>query len=148
MTMATLHVELTTVEGSIFSGEAHKLSVPGAEGELTILPSHAPLLTLLEPGEVKISSESREESFSITGGFMEVHANISTILADAAEAESEINIDRAIAAENRAQKRLASVDKEMDLERALRALSRARSRVKIARHSRRRDGKQPGIHQQ
>lgn len=131
--MARLQVEIVTAEGLIFSGETDTVTAPGADGQLTILPSHAPLITSLAEGDLKYMDNSEEHHIALLGGFMEVNSNRVTVLANAAEAEGDIDLERAEVAVERAQRRLAERTEEIDLERALASLRRARVRLNIAR---------------
>ena len=116
---------------------------PGIEGELGILPHHAPLLTMLQPGEIRIVVEGQEEYMVISGGFLEVLANTVTILADTAERADEIDEERAQEAVQRAQERLTGQLAAQDLERALASIRRAQARVQVARRRRSRGGSAP-----
>ena len=141
--MATMQFEMVTAERLLFSGEVESVVAPGAAGELGILPHHAPLLTTLNPGELRIMQGGQEQSIAVTGGFLEVLDNRVTILADAAEQADEIVLERAEEAMRRAEERIANRESEMDLERAVAALRRAQVRVQVARRRRSR-GVGPG----
>src|SRR6202142_2888048 len=81
----TIHVDIVSAEGEIFSGEASMVFVPGSQGELGIAPRHAPLLTTLKAGEVRVQTEGRDEqSFYVGGGALEVQPHLVTVLADTA----------------------------------------------------------------
>jgi F-type H+-transporting ATPase subunit epsilon len=130
--MATLKLDIVTAERSIFSGEADMILAPGALGQLGILPYHAPLMTSLEPGELIIRKGDEEICMAVLGGFMEVRPDRVLILADAAEMASEIDVQRAEAAKQRAQEKLAlrgvpTVDEAV----AQAALMRALVRLKV-----------------
>ena len=137
--MATMQFEMVTAERLLFSGEVDSVVAPGTAGELGILPHHAPLLTTLRPGELRIMQGGQEQSIAVTGGFLEVLDNRVTILADAAEQADEIVLERAEEAMRRAEERIASRDADMDLEQALGALRRAQVRVAVARRRRSRN---------
>lgn len=141
--MAQLQLKILTMEGVKFEGAVDSISVPGADGLLTILPSHAALLTALQQGEATIRADGGERYISILGGIMDVSDDRVSILADAAEMDSDIDIARAEAAVERAQQQAASVQSSKETEEALRALTRARVRVKVARHRKNRGGGQP-----
>ena len=83
--MGALQVTVVTAEREVFSGEADVVIVPGAEGELAILPSHTPLVTVMNPGELWIQDGDKEDALALSGGFMEVRNNQISILADTAE---------------------------------------------------------------
>ena len=87
--MATFTLTIVTAESQVFSEEVDMLIAPGIEGQLGILPNHAPLMTQLQPGEMTIRSGSDENVLAVTGGFLEVLNNQVTILADTAEMDRE-----------------------------------------------------------
>ncbi len=131
--MARLQVDIVTAEGRIFNGETDTVTAPGSDGQLTILPSHAPLITSLAEGDLKFLDNGQESHIACLGGFMEVNSNRVTILANAAESEGEIDSARAEEAVQRAQRRLAERTEDIDVERALASLRRARVRLGVAR---------------
>ena len=134
-----LEVSIVTAERNIFSeADIEKLIVPGALGELTILPQHAALITGLEPGEVRIIRGQDEISMVVTGGFMEVKDDAVTVLADAAERAEDIDTARAEEARRRAQERMAERADTVDLARAETALRRSLLRLRVAERQRRR----------
>ena len=131
-----MRVEIITAEREVYSDDVDVLTAPGMEGELGILPNHAPLMTALQPGEIMLRKDGEETYLAVSGGFMEVIANRVMILADACERDDEIDEQRAQEAVQRAQERLANRTTDMDLERALAAVRRAEVRVRIARRRR------------
>ncbi len=135
--MSPFRLEVVTAEEELYAGDVDILIAPGREGQLAILPNHAPLLTQLEPGLLEFRTGGEEEDMAISGGFLEILANRAVVLADAAERPEDIDIDRAESAMKRAQDRVASQDADVDLERALAQLARARTRVTVARRRRR-----------
>ena len=135
--MARLQLDIVTAEGRIFEGEVDSVTAPGAEGQLTVLPSHAPLITALAAGELKTVDGDNERYLALLGGFLEVNNNRVTILANAAETSGDIDEQRASDAVQRAQERLASHTEELDVERALAALRRARVRLNLVQKRRR-----------
>ncbi|MDA0989066.1 MAG: F0F1 ATP synthase subunit epsilon [Chloroflexi bacterium] len=134
--MATMLFEMVTVEKLLFSDQVESIVAPGEAGELGILPHHAPLLSILRAGELRVTQDGQEQSIVITGGFLEVLDNKVTVLADAAERIDEIDLERAEIAVRRAEERIASRDADMDLERALGSLRRAQVRVTVGRRRR------------
>ena len=134
--MATMLFEMVTAEKLLFSDQVESVVAPGEAGELGILPHHAPLLTTLRPGELRVTQDGQEHAMAVSGGFLEVLGNQVTVLADAAEHAGEIELERAEEAMRRAEERIASRDADMDLERALGALRRAQVRVAVARRRR------------
>jgi F-type H+-transporting ATPase subunit epsilon len=131
--MATFTLTIVTVESEVFSEEVDSLIAPGIDGQLGILPGHAPLMTQLQPGEMTVRSNSDENVLVITGGFMEVLNNKVTILADTAEMDVAIDLERAESALIRAQERVDGRPTDVDLTRALQAFRRAQIRVGLAR---------------
>ena len=136
--MADMRLEIVTAERVVYSEDVSVLVAPGADGELGILPSHAPLLTTLEPGEIRVTKDGEDTYMVVSGGFLEVIGNRVTILADTAERADEIDLERAEAAMQRAQERIASRPADADLERALASMRRSSARLSVARRRRRR----------
>ncbi len=130
-------LEIVTAESEVYSDDVDVLVAPGREGQLGILPNHAPLLTQLEPGIMEIRSGGESVEMAVSGGFLEVLGNRVVILADTAERAEEIDIERAETAMARAEERLASREADVDLERALQTVARSRVRLAAARRRRR-----------
>ena len=135
--MSKLRLEIVTAEGQIFSGDANAVIAPGMEGQLGILPHHAPLMTILQPGELIIKKDGEELYLVVTGGFLEVRPDKVIILADACERCEEIDIARAEAAKKRAEELLKSKSPEIDHALADAALRRSLIRLKAAERMRR-----------
>lgn len=129
--------EIVTAERLVSSEEADVVVAPGAAGDLAILPHHAPLLTSLRPGEIRMVQGEEESFIAVSGGFMEVLANKVTILADTAERADEIDLQRTEEALKRAQEEIASAASDQDLSRALASMRRSQARMKVARRRRR-----------
>jgi F-type H+-transporting ATPase subunit epsilon len=146
-----LKLDIVTVERLVYSEDVDIIIAPGIEGEMGILPRHAPLLTALTYGELRVKRGDDEESFAIGGGFMEVQPDQVTVLADTAERAGEIDLERAEAARRRAEERLkVAADEKVDFARAEAALRRSLIRIKVAETRRRRGGrrtetKRPGV---
>src|SRR5215469_10104560 len=102
-----LHVTIVTAQQTVFDGEAEEVIAPGGEGQLGILPRHAPLLTTLALGELRVRQHGVDEGIFVAGGFLEVNNNVVTVLADDAERGSEIDTAHAEEARRRAQAILA-----------------------------------------
>ncbi len=134
-----LKVEVVSQDRLVWSGEADMVVLPGAAGQMGILPDHAPLLTTLKPGFMHVKQGDHEEVFTIVGGFAEVQPDQVIVLADAAEHVEEIDEARAQAAKERAERLLAAgpEDREAYLA-ALAALRRANLRLEAVRRYRRR----------
>jgi len=140
-----LTVDIVTAERSVLAEEGvDEVIVPGIEGELTVLPMHAPLLTMIKPGVMRIKKGNEETDVAITGGFLEVRENRVTILADAAERAEEIDVAAAEEAKRRAERQLEQRDTDVDLARVAAELQRALLRLKVAERRRRRTGARPG----
>ena len=133
-------LEITTAERQVYGEEVDMLIAPGIDGQLGILPRHAPLMTILQPGELTIRKNGADTYFSVSGGFMEVLGDRVIILADACEHSEEINEDRAQEAMRRAQERIADRPAEMQMERALTSLRKAQARLDTVRRRRPRAG--------
>lgn len=131
-----IRIDIVTAERSVYSGEGDVLIAPSVEGEIAILPKHAPLLTQLQPGEIVIRSDTDETSMSLSGGFLEVLGDRVIILADTVERADEIDVDRAEAAMRKAEERVANRESDQDLDRVLTALARSRARLRVARRRR------------
>jgi len=135
-----LKVEIITAERVVYTAEdVDSVTLPGVMGELTVLPKHAPLMTMLQPGIVRVVRGGQEEMLAVHGGFLEVMGDRVTVLADAAERAEELDVERAEAARRRAQERLAQRRAEaVDMAIAEAALRRALVRLKLAERARRR----------
>src|SRR2546429_3676267 len=127
-----LHVDIVTVEGRRFKGDADFVVAPGSEGELGILPRHIPLLTPLAPGSVKVRNEGAEQYFFVSGGFLEVRPDQVTVLADSAERADDIDEARAEEARRRAESLLQQKLSDADQAAATTALARAEARLRLA----------------
>lgn len=134
--MSTFELTIVTAEKQAYSEQVESIVAPGADGELGILPNHTSLLTQLKSGELRIRKNGQESTLVLTGGFMEVIQNKATILADTAERDEEIDLERAEEALQRAEERIASATADMDLERALASVNRAQVRIRVARRKR------------
>jgi len=141
--MATTRLEIVTAERVVFSEDVDVVIAPGIEGQLGILPHHAPLMTTLMPGEMLVRKGGEEFSLAITGGFVEVRPDRIIILADAAERVEEIDVARAEEAKRRAEERLKAPTSEVDLLRAEAALRRSLMRLDVVARRRRRSKTQP-----
>jgi F-type H+-transporting ATPase subunit epsilon len=101
-----IRCEIVSQDRSVFEGDVDIVTIPGKDGDMGILPHHAPLLATIRPGVIKVRQGTAEQLFTITGGLVEVQPSIVTILADAAESVEEIDIARAEEAKRRAEQRL------------------------------------------
>ena len=138
--MASIRLDIVTAERLVYSEDVDVVVAPGIDGELAILPRHAPLMTVLQPGELRVRQGGEEFSLAVTGGFLEVRPDRVTVLADAAERAEEIDIERAEEAKRRAEEQLSKSITETDLARAEAALRRSLIRIKVGEKRRRRRG--------
>lgn len=131
--MATIHVDIVSAEGEIFSGEARMVYAPARMGEVGIAPRHAPLLTALKPGEVRIEdTEGKEHFFYITGGMLEIQPHLVTVLADTALRGEQLDEAAALAAKQAAEEALKGISNETDLAKAQAELAEAEARYRAA----------------
>jgi F-type H+-transporting ATPase subunit epsilon len=110
----TIQCEIVSQDRTVFQGKVDIVILPGVSGEMGILPHHAPVLTMLKNGVIKIRRGDKEDLFTVAGGVAEVQPDIVTILADAAENILEIDITRAQAARKRAEDALAGINLDED----------------------------------
>ncbi len=134
-----IRCEIISQDRLVFQGDVDFVLLPGMAGEMGILPHHAPVLTTLKYGVIKVRSSGKEEIFTVAGGVAEVQPDVVTILADAAENIEEIDVERAKAARKRAEETLASgrpadADAMLAVEAALR---RSNLRLDMVRRYRR-----------
>ncbi len=144
--MPSLRLEVVTAEREVFSGEVDSLTAPGVEGELGILPRHAPLVAMLQAGELRFRRADEETNLAIGGGFLEVANNRVIVLADSAERADEIDLARAQEAQERARTLIAeskSADRA-SFEQALAELRREQIRIRVARRVRRGEERRGG----
>ena len=141
-----IRCEIVSQDRTVFQGDVDIVILPGAGGEMGILPHHAPVLTTLKYGVVKVRRSGKEDIYAVSGGVAEVQPDIVTILADAAENVEEIDIERAQLAKRRAEEALAkgvgkSPDALLNVEAALR---RSNLRLDVARRYRKGENRFPG----
>jgi F-type H+-transporting ATPase subunit epsilon len=118
--MSTIHVDVVSAEESIFSGEATVVSLPGEVGELGILPKHAPLITRIKPGAVRIvRADNKEVEFVfVAGGILEVQPDCVTVLADTAIRGKDLDEAKATEAKRLAEEAVSNAKGELDLAKA------------------------------
>jgi F-type H+-transporting ATPase subunit epsilon len=126
-------LRVVSVERSLFEGDVDFIVAQGAEGDLGILPKHAPLMTILKPGTLKITQGSEEQLLFVGGGFLEVLPERVTVLADVAEHAEEISLERAEEARKRAQEKLAGTLTTAEESEFQQALAMAEARLRLAR---------------
>ena len=127
----TIHVDIVSAEGEIYSGPAEMVFVPAQEGELGIAPRHAPLLTLLKAGEVRVKDGETEHSVFVGGGALEVQPNRVTIMADTAIRAKDLDEAAAMEAKRRAEEALAGKIDKIEQAEALAELVRIAAQLKI-----------------
>jgi F-type H+-transporting ATPase subunit epsilon len=128
----TFKLEIVTPEKKVVDTAAEEVQIPGKNGYLGVLPGHAPLITELAVGEITYRGGATVQRLAVAWGFAEVLPDRVTILAETAERPSEIDVERARKAKERAESLLANGDPNVDVERALDALTRAESRLEVA----------------
>lgn len=138
---ATLRVTVVTATGSVFENEADEVVAPGGDGQLGILPHHAPLLTTLQIGALHIKRRDEETTIFVGGGFMEVYRDQVTVLADDAENADKIDEAAAEAARRRAKERLDQSTSDVDTAALVGEMERAIGRLRVAEIRRTRTGR-------
>jgi len=122
----TIHVDIVSAEGQIFAGEASMVFVPASQGEIGIAPRHAPLLTTLKPGEVRVQTEDQQEqSFYVGGGALEIQPHTVSVLADTAVRARDLDEAAALAAKQRAEDAVRDRRDKLDIAEAQAELARA-----------------------
>ena len=129
--MKTIQLDIVSAESSIFNGEVRFVSVTGSVGELGIYPGHAPLLTVLKPGQIHATlKDGKEEVFYMSGGMLEVQPNMVSILADTALRADDLDEAAALAAKSHAEKILQQRIEGMEYSRALAELAEAAAQLR------------------
>lgn len=138
----TTHVDIVSAEAEIFSGLAEMIFAPGADGELGILPRHAPLLTTLRPGEVRVRIPGgAEESFYVSGGILEIQPHVVTILSDTAMRAKDVDEAAALEAKQRAEKAMEDRSSDIDYAKAAGELAAAIAQLQAIQRLRKRSGR-------
>lgn len=133
--MSQLHIDIVAAEGHIHHGECTMVFAPASLGELGIAQRHAPLLTTLKPGTLRVQQASGEElSFFVGGGILEVQPHLVTVLADTALRAKDADENAALAAKKAAEEKLAGAKSEMDLKKAQSDLVEAAARYEYVQH--------------
>jgi len=141
--MASFRLELVTAERLVYSDDVDMVVAWGMEGQMAILPFHAPLMTMLQSGELIVKKGGQESYLAVTGGFLEVRPDAVIVLADACERADEIDVVRAQEARKRASELMKEPPAEVDIAAAEAALRRSLVRLKVAEKIRRRRGQVP-----
>jgi len=130
--MAELNLDIITPSKSVFKGEIKSITVPGTKGRFQVLRNHAPIISTLDIGMIKVDlPDGKANYYSTAGGTIEVLDNKVIVLADSIELVSDIDEERALQAKQRAEERLAEKNSEINVARAQTALSRAINRISI-----------------
>jgi len=138
----TIHVDIVSAEGAIHSGLATMLYAPGEVGELGIAPRHAPLITRLKPGDVRVEQEGGEmEHFYVSGGMLEVQPDVVTVLADTALRARDLDEAAALEAKRRAEDALAGQKAEFEYANAQAELAEAIAQLRAIEKLRKMKGK-------
>jgi len=139
----TMHVDVVSAEEAIFSGPATMLFAPGAMGDLGIMPRHAPLLTSIKPGEVRIVTEQGADEIVlyVSGGMLEIQPGAVTILADTAQRASDIDEAAALAAKERAEKLLGDQKDDVDYAAASAELAEAMAQLQAVQRLKKKLGR-------
>ncbi len=128
----TIHVDIVSAEGEIYSGPASMVFAPASQGEIGIAPRHAPLLTLLKPGEVRVRApDGSEQHFFVGGGALEIQPRKVTVLADTALRAKDMDEAAALAAKERAEEALKGKVDSLTQAEALAELTRAAAQLKM-----------------
>jgi F-type H+-transporting ATPase subunit epsilon len=130
--MSSLKLDIVTAERVVYNADVDIIIAPGIEGQLGILPHHAPLMTILQAGELVVRKGGQDDSLAISGGFLEVRPDHVIVLADQAERAEEIDAARAEEARKRAEQRIKEKASSTDEQRAEAALRRALIRLQVA----------------
>jgi F-type H+-transporting ATPase subunit epsilon len=134
----TVHLDVVSAERQIFAGRVETLQVTGSEGELGIMPGHAPLLTKLQPGMVRlVKQHGDEEVFYLSGGILEVQPSNVTVLADTVIRAADIDRAAAEEAKRRAEQHISNMSGDFDYARAAQELAKAIAQLRVAEYSRR-----------
>jgi F-type H+-transporting ATPase subunit epsilon len=127
----TIHVDIVSAEGEIFSGEASMVFVPAIMGDIGIAPRHAPLLTTLRPGEVRVQTPAGDEQFFyVSGGAIEIQPHVVTVLADTALRAHDLDEAAALQAKQRAEEALRNRDDKMDTAKLQAELAQAAAQIR------------------
>ena len=134
----TIHVDIVSAESAIFSGLAEMVFAPAVMGEVGVLPGHAPLVTTLKPGEVRVRLPGGEEqSFYVSSGMLEVQPHMVTVLSDTAQRAGDLDEAAALEAKERAERMLADRHADLDEAQARAELAQAAAQLQAIRRLRR-----------
>ena len=125
----TIHLDIVSAEAEIFSGSAEMVFAPAVLGESGILPRHAPLITRLKPGEVRVRNDGEEQSFYVSGGMLEIQPHVVTVLSDTALRAKDLDEASALQAKQRAEDALRDRQSDTDLAQASAELAEAMAQL-------------------
>lgn len=132
MAAMTVHLDVVSAEETLFSGRVETLQVTGSEGELGIYPGHAPLITAIRPGMVRlVKQHGHEEHFFINGGMLEIQPGNVTVLADVAIRAEDLDEQKAMEAKDRAEKHIANPGVDFDYAEAAKELAEAIAQLRL-----------------
>jgi len=134
----TIHVDVVSLEGSVFSGDAEFVVLPGVMGELGVYPKHTPLITQIQPGQVriKVPGQDEEQIVFVQGGFLEIQPNVVTVLSDTAIRAHDLDEAKALEAKRRAEEALQSRASKEDVATAEAELASAAAQLAAIRRLR------------
>lgn len=138
--MATIQVDIVSLVGQVYSGQAEMVFCPAQGGEVGIAPRHAPLITLLKAGEVRVKTGDGEQHFFVNGGILEVQPHAVSVLSDVAVRAKDLDEASALEAKRQAEQMLAERKGEMDIARAQAALVEASARLHMIQRLKRGGG--------
>ena len=138
--MATIQVDIVSLVGQVFSGQAEMVFCPAEMGEVGIAPRHAPLVTRLKPGEVRVKTADGEQHFFVNGGILEIQPHAVTVLSDVAVRAKDLDEASALEAKRQAEQLLSERKGELDIARAQAALVEASARLHIIQRMKRGGG--------
>jgi len=137
----TFHVDIVSAEREIFSGDAEMVFAPAEMGELGITPRHAPLLTRMKPGTVRVVAGGEESVFYVSGGILEIQPHMVTVLSDTAQRAKDLDEAAAQEAKRRAEETLSKQGEDLDVARAQAELLEAVARLKAIEQIRKKAGR-------
>ena len=138
----TIQIDIVSAEEEIWSGEGTMVFAPAVMGEIGIAPQHAPLLTQLKPGEVRVQQESGEEQFFyVSGGMLEVQGHVVTVLSDTALRAADLDEASALEAQHRAEQALSDQSSELELAKAKAELIQAAAQIRAIQKLRAKGGR-------
>src|SRR3990167_11168581 len=141
--MSTINFKIVTPENEVYAEKIDQVTIDTKEGEITVLPHHMPLISILRPGEMRIVKDGKEMSMAVLGGFLEIKKDSEVIiLADSAERAEDIDLEKAEEARKRAEelKKQKIVTSDMDYARVSAMLEKELARIKVARRHHKRRG--------